>query len=248
MTTIDDDRFSATRSRGETQTYRKVWDWPTRLFHWSLVAAFAGAYVSNKLGAGYFSLHAFFGYSVIVLVIFRIIWGFVGARHARFANFVKGPRGVLHYVSAVGRGRHARYVGHNPLGALMVLVLLALLGAQAALGLFGNDEIFNTGPLAALVSKDTSLLFTSFHRKLFYVILAAIIVHVSAVLAHVVVMREPIIRAMVTGSKPSSFVPHEDSIRSSRGAIAFVLFAAIVAAFAIGLHFAPSAEVDLAAF
>jgi cytochrome b len=248
MTTIENARLSPAKPHSETKTYRRVWDWPTRLFHWSLVAALLGAYVSNKLGAGYFSLHLFFGYMVIVLVAFRIIWGFVGSHHARFANFVKGPQGVLHYLSAVGSGRHARYVGHNPLGALMVLALLALLGAQAAFGLFGDDEIFNVGPLAASVSKETSLLFTSFHRKLFYIILAAVCVHVAAVFAHGVVRREPIIRAMVTGKKPSEFVPHEESLKSSRGAIAFLLFVVIVAALALGLHFAPSPHADLAAF
>ncbi|KAF2989130.1 cytochrome b/b6 domain-containing protein [Methylocystis sp. MJC1] len=248
MTTIENDRLSSVESYSETRTYRKVWDWPTRFFHWSLVAAFIGAYVSNKLGADYFSLHLFFGYAVIVLVTFRIVWGFIGPRHARFANFLKGPRAVLHYVSAVGSGRHTRYVGHNPLGALMVLALLASLGAQAAFGLFGDDEIYNAGPLAPFVSKEASLLLTSLHRKLFYVLVAAVIVHVTAVLAHVVVMREPIIRAMVTGHKPSHLVPAEETLRSSRGAVAFLLFIAIVATLAIGLHFAPSAQLDVAAF
>lgn len=248
MTTIENDRLSSATSYSETRTYRKVWDWPTRFFHWSLVAAFVGAYASNKLGAAYFSLHLFFGYAVIVLVAFRIVWGFVGARHARFASFLKGPRSVLHYVSAVGSGRHTRYVGHNPLGALMVIALLASLGAQAVFGLFGDDEIFNAGPLAPLVSKDASLLLTSLHRKLFYVILAAVFVHIAAVLAHVVVAREPIIRAMVTGSKPSEFVPAEETLRSSRGAVAFLLFVAIIAAFAFGLRLVPGAQVDIAAF
>jgi cytochrome b len=248
MTTIENERLSAVATYSARKAHRKVWDWPTRLVHWGLVAALAGAYVTNKLGASYFSLHLFFGYATIVLVVFRIVWGFVGTRHARFVNFVEGPRGVLRYVSAVGRGRLTRYAGHNPLGALMVLTLLCLLGAQAAFGLFGDDEIFNTGPLAGLVSKEQSLFLTSLHRKLFYVILAAVGLHVGAVIAHVAVKKEPLIRAMISGSKPSEHVAPDEAIQTSRSALAFLLLAAITALLAVGLHFAPTPATDLASF
>jgi cytochrome b len=248
MTTLETDRRSSAVEYREAKTHRKVWDWPTRAFHWSLVASFAGAYATNKLGASYFSYHLFFGYAVIVLVAFRLIWGFVGTRHARFANFVERPRGVLRYVSALGRGRHTRYAGHNPVGALMIVALLALLGAQAVFGLFGNDEIFNVGPLASLVAKPTSLALTSLHRKLFNAILAAVGLHIGGVLAHVVWKREPLLRAMITGSKPSEWVDPEDSIASSRGALAVFLLLLLVGALAAGLQFVPSNDADLAGF
>jgi cytochrome b len=248
MTTIESDRFTQKAVSRPATAGRKVWDWPTRCFHWSLVVAMVGAYASNKAGASWFWLHSFFGYAVIVLVAFRVVWGFIGTRHARFASFVEGPRGVLRYLSAVGRGRQTRYAGHNPLGAVMVLLLLALLGAQAAFGLFGDDEIFNAGPLAALVGKETSLLFTSLHRKLFHVILAAVALHVGAVILHVVVKREPLVRAMVTGAKPGSLVAADEAIGSSRGAIAVLLFLALAGALAAGLALAPASGVDIASY
>ncbi|WP_457798194.1 cytochrome b/b6 domain-containing protein [Methylocystis sp. S23] len=248
MTTIENDRLSSGAAFSSKESFRKVWDWPIRLVHWGLVAALAGAYVTNKLGASYFQLHLLFGYATIVLVVFRIVWGFVGTRHARFANFVEGPRGVLRYVSAVGRGRHTRYAGHNPLGALMVLALLLLLGAQASFGLFGDDEIFNSGPLAGLVSKQQSLLLTSLHRKLFYVILAAVGLHVGAVGAHVVLKKEPLIRAMIFGSKPTALVSSDEAIGSSRGALALVLIVAIAALLFVGLQLAPAPNADFASF
>lgn len=248
MTTLENDRLSsAAQSSAPAAAGRKakVWDWPTRFFHWSLAASFAGAFVTDRLGASYFVYHLWFGYAVIVLVIFRVIWGFVGTRHARFHNFVQGPRGVLRYVSAVGRGLRTRYAGHNPLGALMALALLFALGVQAALGLFGDDEIFNAGPLAGLVGKETSLALTSLHRKIFYVIAAAVGVHVVAVLVHVTIKGEPLIRAMVTGHKPTHLVGAEDDIVSSKGRLAIFLLLAISAALALALHFVPQADASL---
>lgn len=248
MTTLENDHITAPATRQETTSHHQVWDWPTRLFHWGLAASILGAYVSNRLGASYFSLHLFFGYATIVLVVFRLVWGFIGTRHARFVNFLEGPRGVLRYLSAVGRRRHTRYAGHNPLGALMVVTLLLVTGAQAALGLFGNDEIFNLGPLAGLVSKEASLLLTSLHRKLFYAILFAVVFHVGAVLIHVFVKREPLILAMITGRKPAHIVQAEEAITSSRSLLAIVLFASLTAALIFGLDFAPSPETDIASF
>jgi cytochrome b len=248
MSTLEHTRISVPASRGDATTHRRVWDWPTRFFHWGLAASILGAYVSNRLGASYFSLHLFFGYATIVLVVFRLVWGFIGTRHARFVNFLEGPRGVLRYVSAMGRRRRTRYAGHNPLGALMVVTLLLVTGAQAALGLFGNDEIFNLGPLAGLVSKEASLLLTSLHRKLFYVILFAVVFHVGAVLIHVLVKREPLILAMITGRKPAHIVQPEEAISSSRSLLAIMLFASLTAALIFSLDFVPPPETDIAGF
>jgi cytochrome b len=248
MTTIESDQVSAAGTCSAPGHFRKVWDWPVRLFHWSLVAALIGAYVTNKLGATYFGLHLFFGYTTIALVVFRVVWGFIGTRHARFEHFVERPLGVLRYVSALGRGRRTHYVGHNPLGALMVLALLSLFGAQAVFGLFGDDEILNAGPLAALVSKDVSLLFTSLHRRLFYVILGAVALHIGAVLVHVVFRREPLIQAMIHGGKPGDLVAPEEAIKSSNGLRALLLITSIGVLLAIAHRLAPSAANDFTGF
>ena len=102
MTALEHDRLAGASRPKLAEKTRKVWDWPVRLFHWSLVLAVIGAYVTNRLGVAYFSYHLFFGYAVIVLVVFRVFWGFVGTKHARFVNFLRGPKAILRYISASG--------------------------------------------------------------------------------------------------------------------------------------------------
>ena len=248
MTTLEHDRL-ASAARYSKPARRKVWDWPTRLFHWSLVIAFVGAFVTNKLGASYFSLHLLFGYADDRPR--RLPHRLGVRRHAPRAirKFRRKDRAAFFAMSAPsGRGLRTRYAGHNPLGALMVLTLLFALGAQATLGLFGNDEIFNAGPLASLVSKETSLVLTSLHRKMFYVIAAAVGLHVGAVIAHVVLKREPLIRAMFTGAKPIDLVGPEEAIPSSKGPLAAFLLIIIAATLAAALHFIPPADIDLAGY
>jgi cytochrome b len=248
MTTIESDRQTETAQSADPIEYRQVWDWPVRLFHWALVFAFVGAFVTNKLGVRYFSYHVWCGYAVIVLVVFRILWGVFGTRHARFVNFVQGPIGVLKYLSAVGRGRRTRYVGHNPLGAMMVIFLIFTLAVQAGLGLFASDEIFNIGPLYGVVSKSVSLQLTSLHRKFFYWIAAAVLLHIAAVLFHVVFKREALIRAMFTGGKAGHVVRPEEVIGSSRGWLAVTLFVAVAIALVALVHSAPLSDLDVAGF
>jgi len=245
MTAVERDRPAPPEAQ-VAAARRLVWDWPVRVFHWGLVVSILGAFITNRLGVSYFAYHAFFGYTVIVLVAFRIFWGFLGPRHARFASFVKGPKAVLRYLHANGRGWKTRHAGHNPLGAAMVLLLLGLLAAQAAFGLFANDEILEAGPFAGLVSKSLSLDLTSLHRKLFYLIAGAAGLHVAAVLWHWRVKGENLIAAMVNGKKPAHLVERHEEIRSSRGLRAIALLLAIGLAFALLLHFAPPTEFDSA--
>ena len=248
MTTIDNDTRTQSTASQEFVEHRLVWDWPVRLFHWTLVGAFVGAFITNRLGVSFFKYHLWCGYTVIVLVAFRILWGLFGTRHARFLNFLRGPFQTWRYARDLWRGRAHGHAGHNPLGALMVLVLLVALGAQAILGLFANDDIFNVGPLYGYVSKEVSLQFTTLHRKAFYWIAAAVAVHVIAVLAHVVFRRDNLVQAMITGRKLAHTVRPQDEISTSRGWLAILLAAAVVAAFALVLHYAPVAEAELAGF
>ena len=246
MTTFENDRgFNATKTSEDAAT-RRVWDWPVRVFHWSMVVAFIGAFVTNRLGVGYFKYHSLFGYMVIVLVGFRLVWGVVGTHHARFANFLRGPRAAANYLRELFEGAAAHHAGHNPLGAIMVIALLLALAAQAIFGLFADDEIFNVGPLTALVSKEHSLLMTSLHRKLFYVIAAAVALHVGAVIAHVAIKREPLVRAMITGLKPAHSVRFGEEIHSSRGLLALAVFVAVAFVFAAVVYSAPTPGADFA--
>jgi cytochrome b len=219
-----------------------VWDLPVRVFHWLLVAAFLGAFVTNRLGVAYFGWHVLCGYAVIVLVAFRIVWGIVGTRHARFWNFIRGPGETLRYALGLIRGHAPSYAGHNPLGALMVVVLLLALGAQAVLGLFGNDEIVNYGPLYGYVSDSLSLQLTSLHRHLFYWIAAAIGIHVAAVIAHRVFKGERLVKAMITGRKPSHVVGAADAIRASRSWLAALVVVLLIGALAWIVETAPNAN------
>lgn len=233
MTTID----NVTQPRAVEQ--RQVWDLPVRVFHWTLVAAVIGAFVTNRLGVNYFKYHVWCGYAVIVLVCFRVVWGFVGTRHAQFWNFVCGPAATLRYVLGLIRGHELRYAGHNPLGAWMVVALLVALATQASLGLFGNDEIFNVGPLYGYVSKKLSLQLTSLHRLLFYWIMGAVAIHVLAVIAHHIFEKANLLHAMITGRKPLHSLGEADGIASSRTWLAVLLIIAFAGALAWIVRHAP---------
>jgi len=232
------------KAEKKLEAERRVWDLPVRIFHWGLASAFLAAFVTNRLGVTYFKYHVWAGYAVLALVAFRVVWGFLGTRHARFGNFLRKPREVLAYVRSLFSGHGPHYAGHNPAGALMVLALLAGAGVQAVTGLFSNDEIFNVGPLYGLVTKAQSLALTSVHSKLFYVLAAAIAAHVLAVLAHKIFKGENLVRAMITGRKPAAVTPPEEAISSSRLWLAAPLALLVVAALAWVVLHAPVAVAD----
>lgn len=179
----------------------RVWDLPLRLFHWSLVGLLATSWISAELGGNAMQVHQWSGMSVLALLLFRLAWGVVGGTHARFASFVRPPAAALRYARALLRGDAPRYPGHNPLGAWMVLALLASLALQAGTGLFANDDIMIEGPLAARVSKATSDLLTQVHEINFNVLLGLVGVHVLAALYYLMVKRDNLITPMVTGNK-----------------------------------------------
>jgi cytochrome b len=226
---------------GESAPSRRVWDLPVRIVHWLLVLGIAGSYATHKLGVEYFRYHLWSGYLVVVLAAFRILWGFVGTRYARFASFLRGPRATLAYLR--GEGPPAT-PGHNPLGAWMVVFLLAALLAQGVTGLVANDEIFNTGPLYGYVNDGTSLALTSWHRRLFDWILVAVALHVLAVLGHRVVAGHDLVGPMFSGRKHASLVAEHEAISSSRLWLALVLLVSIVGLMGYFVVRAPMAAVS----
>lgn len=177
----------------------KVWDAPTRLFHWSLVALVAGAYVTAE--NGWIDWHFRCGYAIIALLLFRLAWGVVGSDTARFARFVKSPVAALGHLAHFARREPDTEVGHNAAGGLMVVAMLALLLFQVGSGLFATDGIFTDGPLAFLVGADLSERITGWHVLNFNLILVAVVLHVLAVLAYAAVKRHDLVRPMVTGAK-----------------------------------------------
>jgi cytochrome b len=221
---------------------RLVWDLPVRLVHWLIVLAVAGSWATHYAGVEWFAWHRRLGYTVLVLVAFRIVWGFVGTRHARFGHFVRGPRAILDYL----RGRTAvAPVGHNPVGALGVVALLGVLFVQAATGLVANDEIMNAGPFYGWIDPALSNRLTTLHRQSSDVLLALIGLHVLAVAWHVLGRRRPLLKAMLTGRKSTSEVPAEQAIAGSRSALALAIVAVLALALAIAVRSAPEATIAL---
>ena len=220
----------------------KIWDLPVRLFHWGLVAAFIAAYATHYLGATYFKYHAWCGYVVIVLTVFRLMWGLVGTYHARFINFVRNPVATAKYIASMIKKTDTRHAGHNPLGAVMVITLLIALLAQAISGLFSNDEIINLGPLYGYINNDLSLSLTSLHRQLFYWILGAVILHIIAVGIHVWFKRDNIVKAMLTGEKTAAGLEGEQEITSSRIGLATIIVITLSLALTWLIYSAPEVE------
>lgn len=196
----------------------RVWDLPVRVMHWALVLAVCGSWATQEIEGDWFRYHVWCGYAVLLIVATRLLWGFVGTRHARFVSFVRGPKAIVGYLRS-----GARHVGHNPLGALMVVALLLMLAAQAITGLFANDQIMNTGPLFGYISNSLSDRLTSIHRQLFDFLLAAIALHVAAAFAYLFLKRENLILPMITGRKPLAQVPPDQAIGSSRTWLALLL-------------------------
>ena len=219
-----------------------VWDLPLRAVHWLIALAVAGCWATHYAGVEWFAWHRRLGYAVLVLVAFRIAWGFLGTRHARFASFLRGPRAILDYL----RGRApSPPVGHNPLGALAVLAMLAVLLVQAVTGLYANDEIMNAGPFYGWVEPGLSNRITSLHRLNSDLLLVLIGLHVAAVAWYVAVRRQPLLRAMITGTKPPALVPPDQSIAGSRVVLALVLVGLFALALALALEAAPEASIAL---
>jgi cytochrome b len=182
----------------------RIWDLPTRLFHWSIVVLVAFSAITAQLGGLWLDWHMRSGYAILALVIFRLLWGVAGSRYARLATFVRGPRVVLEYL----RGRHPEVsAGHNPLGALSVVAVLGLLLLQALTGLFTNDGSFTEGPLARLVSTAASNWISTVHRWGEVAVYALVALHVGAVLFYQLFRNDNLIGAMITGDRRNVDAP-----------------------------------------
>ncbi len=142
----------------------RVWDLPTRLFHWTLAAAVTALAVTGLVGGNALVWHMRLGLLVMALLVFRVLWGLVGGRWSRFARFVRWPNVVWRYLRGPHRSDDHFEVGHNPLGAFSVLAMIALLGVQVATGLVADDEIATTGPLNRFVANATGLAATGWHK------------------------------------------------------------------------------------
>ena len=175
----------------------RVWDLPIRLFHWLLVLCILGSFISVNIGGNAIQWHAYFGYSILVLLVFRIVWGLVGSTHARFTTFFPSKAGILNYLS----GKSPRVLGHNPLGAISVFALLFVLLVQVFTGLFVDDEVAFQGPLAKYVPNFLVSLFSEIHEGNQVLIYTLITIHIAAILFYKKIKGEDLIKPMLTGDK-----------------------------------------------
>ena len=198
----------------------RVWDLPVRIVHWAMVVLLVGLVVTGLLGNEWLLWHMRFGQTMLALVVFRVIWGFVGSRNARFAAFLRGPTDIARYARSFA-GAHERHATHNPLGGWMVMLLLVALLVQATTGLFTNDDILWGGPLSEKVTKDTSDAVSAFHRKFWWVVAALSAIHVVAVLAYLWLFKDNLIVPMLTGDKdlPAGTATSEGAAASTAKAI-----------------------------
>ena len=177
----------------------RVWDAPTRLFHWLLVLLVAFSYVSVQ--KDWIELHFLSGYTILTLLLFRLVWGFVGSDTSRFGNFLRNPLEGLKHLAHFTRREPDTEVGHNAAGGWMVIAMLLVLGAQVTTGLFSRQDDGLDAPLAHHLSKSVSNQLTGLHGTIFNIILALVGLHVVAIVAYAVVKRHDLVRPMVTGRK-----------------------------------------------
>jgi cytochrome b len=212
----------------------RVWDLPTRLFHWALVVALVAQVVTGKIGGAALTWHMRIGYCIFALIVFRLVWGFIGGRWSRFASFVYGPASMLRYL----RNRHAAgdlfHVGHNPLGSASVFAMLAILIAQVATGLVADDEIATVGPLNRFVATSFGLAATAWHKGPgLGIIITLVVLHILAVVFYRVGKRQDLIGPMWSGDKvlpgavPGSV---DDRMSRVRALAVIVVSAGLVAA------------------
>ncbi len=202
----------------------RVWDLPTRLFHWALLLCVLGLAATGLTGGNWMVWHFRLGHCVLALLLFRVLWGLVGGRWSRFTAFIYGPSTVLKYLKGQARPEHS--VGHNPLGAGSVFAMLLVLMAQVGSGLMSDDEIAFAGPLTRFVSGEWVSLATWWHKDVGkWLLLALVLLHIAAILFYLYKKRENLITPMVRGDK---LLAHDmPSARDDNGSrvLALLLFA-----------------------
>ena len=203
--------LSASPANGAAGAKILVWDAPVRVFHWLMVLSFAGAYLSAE-SERWRLLHVTLGYTMAALVLFRIIWGLVGTRHARFASFVRGPGVAARYLGSLLRGQPQHYTGHNPAGALAILALLALALAITASGWATYNEVGSDW-------------LEELHEVAANAMLALVGLHVAAVFLSSRLHHENLVGAMISGRKPGR---PEDAIRHAWRSVAALMLAAVL--------------------
>lgn len=208
----------------------RVWDFPTRAFHWTLAVLVALQYATGEFHFLDMRWHFWFGYVTLALIAFRVLWGFCGSQTSRFSDFLRGPAAVWRYIRSLPSANPPVRPGHNALGGWSVIALLASVSVQAVSGLFASDEIDTDGPFAAHVSDATVKWMTRVHHGNENVLLILVCLHIAAVLLYLVVKHDNLIAPMLNGRKR---LVQTQSLRFANGWLALALFALCASAIAV---------------
>lgn len=208
----------------------RVWDLPTRIFHWTLALCIVGLVITGNIGGLTMDWHQKLGCTVLSLLLFRLVWGFVGGRWSRFASFVQSPSTVLDYLK--GRGRPEHLVGHNPLGAGSVLAMLLFLLLQVLTGSFSDDTISFSGPMSKFVSDDSVRWITHYHKHFGKtIVFALILLHLGAIGFYAVRKKQNLVVPMINGDKELEHhveASRDDARTRTMAAVIFVLCCVLV--------------------
>jgi cytochrome b len=219
----------------------RVWDAPTRLFHWALVLLMVAMVITGEIGGQAMVWHFRFGYAILTLVLFRIIWGLIGGYWSRFYTFVRSPLHIWRYLR--GKGGDAHVLGHNPLGAVSVLAMLLILVIQALSGMMSDDEIAFAGPLTALVSSATVQAATFYHKEIGKAILIVLVVlHIGAIVFYRVKKSVNLVTPMLTGDKEVNTADapaSKDNLKTRLIAVVTLICCALLVRFIVNLGGAP---------
>lgn len=216
------------------QTVVRVWDLPTRLFHWVLLLLVLALFITGHQGGAWMPWHARCGYGVLTLLLFRLVWGMVGGHHSRFVHFLPSPATLCQALHRAWRGPHLASVGHNPIGALSVIAFILLLALQAGTGLVSDDEIAFSGPLSAQVSASAVSLATWYHKEVGQRgLMALVLLHVAAIAYYRRRHGERLVIAMIQGDKAlcadqaANTEASLDGLRQRLHALAWLLLCAL---------------------
>lgn len=207
---------------------RLIWDLPLRIFHWCFVLTIFGAWYTSEQEGELIDLHIQLGYVALSLLIFRILWGIIGSKHARFLSFIPSPKILMQYLKTSKKRVNTSTkkkdgAGHNPLGALMVVLMITLISLQAVSGLFISDDVFSSGPYYGSLSKEFEQVMSFLHHNTFDFMIAAIVLHLTAIAYYWRIKKQNLILPMITGKKPAHLVSEADVIPHSKIFLAIIV-------------------------
>jgi cytochrome b len=204
-----------------------VWDLPVRLFHWLLVISLFASWYTSDGERNLIDYHLKIGYFTLGLILFRVIWGIVGTKYSKFSQFIPNRNSLISYLKNFKQEKNSPHLGHNPLGGLMVVLMLTLILSQAISGLFMNDDVFTSGPYYESVDKSVQSFMAFIHHTVFDLIVLVSILHIGAIFYYIIAKKINLIIPMITGYKISSN-DNNNGIKSSRLLLAAIIIIIVV--------------------